>query len=118
MAGPNAEIMKKLQLAQAELEQSIEAIGPLVGIEDMVPSIGEIDIGASGQGQANHVIVDHYFVGSLRRIWAYASGAWRFVNITFTEEEGLAQIAFCSDRIDAWWDSGNKLTKLRCWKHF
>jgi hypothetical protein len=85
---------------------------------EMAPfEMAESAFGAGGSGTAKHVLLDHYFASLHRRLWAYAGGAWRGRNVSNTEEQGLAQVAFASNRVDAWWDSSNKLTILRCWKH-
>ena len=118
MAEVSVELMQQLEQAQAELARSIEAGGPPVAAEVAAPEIAEIRVGAAGSGKANHVLVDHYFTSSLRRLWVYAGTGWRYRNVTNAEEQGLAQVAFASDRVDAAWDSGNRLTMLRCWKHF
>ena len=116
MAEVSAEVMQQLEQAQAELAQSMEAGGPPVAAEVAAPEAAEVTFGAAGSGQAKHVLLDHYFTSSVRRLWAHAGGQWRYANVTDTEEQGLAQVAFASNRVDAWWDS-NKLKILRCWKH-
>jgi hypothetical protein len=117
MTEVSADVMQQLEQAQAELAQTMEAGGPPVAAEVAVPGIPQVTVGAAGSGQANHVLVDHYFTSSLRRLWAYAGGAWRYRNVSNTEEQGLAQVAFASNRVDAWWDNNNVLSLLRCWKN-
>jgi hypothetical protein len=113
----NAEIMQQLEQAQAKLAQSVEVEGPSAAPEVIASTSAEPTFGAAGSGQAKHVLLDHYFGSSFRRLWAYAGGAWRHANVTNTEEQGLAQVAFAANRVDAWWDNNNKLTILRCWKN-
>lgn len=117
MAEVSAEIMQQLEQAQAELAQSMEAGGPPAAPEVAVPEAAETIFGAAGSGQAKYVLMDHYFTSSTRRLWAHAGGGWRYANVSNTEEQGLAQVAFASNRVDAWWDTNNKLTILRCWKY-
>jgi hypothetical protein len=116
MAEVSAEIMQQLEQAQIELARSMEAGGPPTAPELTASASAEPIFGAAGSGQAKHVLLDHYFNSSFRRLWAYAGGAWRHANITNTEEQGLAQVAFAANRVDAWWDNNNKLRILRCWK--
>lgn len=117
MTEVTAEVERQLVEAQAELAQSMEAAGPPV--EEMAATEAlETVFAAAGGGQAKHILLDHYFTSALRRLWVYASGAWRYRNVTNIEEQGLAQVAFASDKVDAWWDSSNILKTLRCWKNF
>ena len=117
MTEVTGEEMKQLAEAQAELAQSMEADGPPV--EEMAATEAlETVFAAAGSGQAKHILLDHYFTSALRRLWVHAGGAWRNRNVTNIEEQGVAQVAFASDKVDAWWDSSNILKILRCWKHF
>jgi hypothetical protein len=112
-----AEVEQQLVEAQAELAQSMEADGPPV--EEMAATEAlKTVFGAAGSGQAKHILLDHYFTGALRRLWVHSGGAWRYRNVTNIEEQGLAQVAFASDRVDSWWDSSNILKIMRCWKNF
>ena len=108
--------MQQLEAAQAELE-SMDAGGPPV-LADVTALEAEPTFAAAGSGKAKHVLVDHYYTSSLRRLWVHAGGNWRYANITSTEEEGLAQVAYASKRVDAWWDGSKKLTTIRCWRSF
>lgn len=117
MTEVTGEEMKQLAEAQAELAQSMEAAGPPVEEMAATEALGTL-FGAAGSGQAKHILLDHYFNSALRRLWAHAGGAWRYRNVTNIEEQGLAQVAFASDRVDAWWDSSNILKIMRCFKHF
>ncbi len=117
MTEVTGEEMKQLAEAQAELAQSMEATGPPV--EEMAATEAlETVFAAAGSGQAKHILLDHYFTGALRRLWVHSGGAWRYRNVTNIEEQGLAQVAFASDRVDSWWDSSNILKIMRCWKNF
>ena len=111
-----AEVERQLVEAQAELAQSMEAAGPPVEEMAATEALGTL-FGGGGSGVAKHILLDHYFTSALRRLYVY-SGGWRYRNVTNVEEQGLAQVAFASNRVDAWWDSNNTLTILRCWKHF
>lgn len=117
MTEVTGEEMKQLAEAQAELAQSMEAAGPPVEEMAATEALGTV-FGAAGSGQAKHILLDHYFTSALRRLWVHAGGAWRHRNVTNIEEQGLAQVAFASDRVDSIWDSSNILKMLRCWKHF
>ena len=112
-----AEVEQQLVEAQAELAQSMEADGPPVEEMAATETLKTL-FGAAGSGQAKHILLDHYFTSALRRLWVHAGGAWRNRNVTNIEEQGVAQVAFASDKVDAWWDSSNILKILRCWKHF
>lgn len=117
MTEVTVEVEQQLVKAQAELAQSMEAAGPPV--EEMAATEAlETVFAAAGSGQAKHILLDHYFTSALRRLWVHAGGAWRHRNVTNIEEQGLAQVGFASNRVDAWWDSSNILKILRCWKHF
>jgi hypothetical protein len=117
MAEISSQVLKQLEQAQAALVQSIETAGPPVASEVAIPETAPAVVGAAGSGQAQHVLVDHYFTSSLRRLWAY-SGGWKYANITDAEEQGLAQVAFAASRVDVWWDDQNQLRQIRCWKTF
>ncbi len=120
MTDVTIEVEQQLVKAQAELAQSMEAAGPTgPPVEEMaaMEALGAV-FAAAGSGQAKHILLDHYFTSALRRLYVHAGGAWRNRNVTNIEEQGVAQVAFASDRTDAWWDSSNILKILRCWKHF
>lgn len=117
MTEVTAKVEQQLVEAQAELAQSMEAAGPPVEEMAATEALGTL-FGAAGSGQAKHILLDHYFNSAIRRLWAHAGGAWRYRNVTNTEEQGLAQVAFASDRVNAIWDSSNILKMLRCWKNF
>jgi hypothetical protein len=115
----SAEVLQQLEQAQADLMQRELTSGPPTAPEAMMqPAAAGTLFGAAGSGQAVHVLEDHYFTGSLRRIYVYAGNTWRYRNVTDAEEQGLAQVLFGSTRVDAWWDDSNVITMLRCWKTF
>lgn len=118
MTEVSMEVLQQLEAAQAALEQSFETNGPPISSEVASMEISQPSFGAAGSGVAKHLLVDHYTASSARRLWAYADNSWRNRNITTTEEQGLAQIAFAANRVDAWWDANNQITILRCWKSF
>ena len=117
MAEISPAIMQQLEAAQAAL-MSESATGPPVTAEVDESEVAAEMFGAAGSGQAAHVLLDHYFTGTTRRLWAHAGGAWRHADISSADEAGIAQVAFLASRNDAWWDASNKLTILRCWKSF
>lgn len=116
MAEVSAEVMQQLEKAQAELARPLAVAGPPP--EVAVPEVAELAVAAAGSGQAKYVLLDHYLTSSLRRLWIHADGAWRYRNVTNTEEQGVAQVAFASDNIQGSWDDKNVLWLLRCWKSF
>lgn len=117
MAQVSSEVLKQLEQAQAQVAYGLATGGPPVAAGVASESSAEPVFAAAGSDQAKHVLVDHYFTSSLRRLWAHAGGEWRYKNVTNTEEQGIAQVAFLADRVDAWWDNNNVLTILRCWKN-
>ena len=117
MADVSPEIMQQLEAAQAALGSEVAA-GPPVAAEVEEAKVETEMFGAAGSGKAAHVLLDHYFTSTARRLWAYAGGAWRHANVATADEAGIAQVAFLASRTDAWWDANNKLTILRCWKSF
>lgn len=112
-----AEVEQQLVEIQAELAQSMEADGPPVEEMAATEALGTV-FGAAGSGQAKHILMDHYFTSALRRLYVHSGGAWRYRNVTNIEEQGLAQVGFASDRVDASWNSSNILNFMRCWKNF
>lgn len=114
----STDVLQQLEMAQAQLAQSMEAgtppVSPVLGTSAGTQQV----FGAAGSDTAKHVLVDHYMTSSSRRLWAYADNGWRSRAITNTEEQGLAQIAYAANRVDVWWDNSNNLTIIRCWKTF
>ena len=114
----SAEVMQQLEAAQAAVVSSTTPEGPPVATE-VQPGSGDVfGFSASGSGQVTQVLVDHYFTGTSKFLWARAADAWRHAPLTSDDEQGIAQVAFSADRIDAWWNDSNKGTVLRCWKTF
>jgi hypothetical protein len=111
-------VMAQLEQAQVELTQSFETEGPPITAEVTATEVAAPTIGAAGSGQAQHVLMDHYFTSSTRRLWAHSEGAWRYQNVENIEEQGIAQVAYAANRVDVWWDSNNRLTLIRCWKNY
>jgi len=116
MAEVTQQELLQLEQAQAQLD-SFSAGGPPVATQVAAFEAAEPTFGAAGSGTAKHVLVDHYFTSSARYMWAHV-GKWRNHSIGNAEEQGLAQIACASNRVDVWWDGNDKLTIMRCWKHF
>jgi hypothetical protein len=108
------EILQQLEEAQSALEQSVVTEGPPIA----GPQMEETPITGAGSEQAKHLLVDHFFTSTVRRLWAFAGGAWRYHNIASAEEEGLGQVAFAADRVDVSWNDSNVLTFVRCWRTF
>jgi hypothetical protein len=118
MSEISAEIWAQLDEAQATLESLLEATGPMLPTEAAMPDVSGPLLGAGGYAVATNLMLDHYFTSPLRRVYAHASGAWRYRNVTATEEAGLMQVAFAADQIVVWWDASNQLTIIRCVKTF
>lgn len=118
MAEISAEVLQQLEQAQADLAVSYEAEGPMVEANVLAQAAAEPVFGAAGGGPAKHVLLDHYFNSTTRRLWAFADAAWRYRNVADADEQGVAQVAFLADRVDAWWDASNVLILIRCWKTF
>ncbi|ABM03464.1 hypothetical protein Ping_1672 [Psychromonas ingrahamii 37] len=116
MSEISLEIMQQLENAQVSLAQSMVAGGPPMTAGSTTPNLAETTFGAAGSGQAKYLLLDHYTTSSTRILWAH-SGDWRSANVTNTEEQGLAQVAFAANRVDVWWDNSNKITLMRCWKN-
>jgi hypothetical protein len=110
------DVMRELDEAAADLRREIEMGGPPLTVEVGAAAPG--GVGAAGCAEAQHVLLDHHFTSSLRRLWVYADGAWRHRNVGVAEEQGLVQVAYAADRVDACWNDGNELTTLRCWRGF
>lgn len=108
------EIIRELDEAAANVKQEIQMGGPPLTIE-MEAAGG---VGATGCKEAQHVLLDHHFTGTLRRLWVYADGAWRHRDVGVAEEQGVIQVAYAANRVDACWNDSNELTMLRCWKGF
>ena len=71
----------------------------------------------SGSANAQYLLVDHFFGGSSGTFWAYASGAWHGATTTEPgDEQGIAQVAFASNQVEADWADSGELTLVRCWK--
>jgi hypothetical protein len=72
-----------------------------------------------GAATASYLLVDHYFGGSAGTFWAYDGSQWHPAGTNQpADEEGIAQVAFASNRVDVDWDDGsNALTLARCWKY-
>jgi hypothetical protein len=110
------DLLAEIEAAEAAVEPWMTEVGPLptgLSVEAAEPLAA-----AAGCAAALHVTVDHYFTSPLRRLMAYAGGAWRYRNVTATEEAGLAQVAMAADQIVVCWDTGNQLTLMRCVKTF
>jgi len=116
MAEVSAEIMRQLEQAQANLAQNSEKAGSPLAAEGAVPEAAAAR--SSGNGVANYVLLDYYFTNSVRQLWTYSNGAWRYQDVPNIGEKDLVQIAFMSDKVECSWDHDNKLTFLRCSKNF
>jgi hypothetical protein len=73
---------------------------------------------APGSANAQYLLLDHYVGGSYGTLWAYASGAWHSSTTNEpSDEEGIAQVAFASNAVEADWNNTGQLSLLRCWKY-
>jgi hypothetical protein len=110
------DLLAEIEAMEATVEPWMAEVGPVpteLSIEAAEPLAA-----AAGCAAALHVMVDHYFTSPLRRLMAFAGGAWRYRNVTATEEAGLAQVAMAADQVVVCWDTGNQLTLVRCVKTF
>lgn len=74
-------------------------------------------VAPTGSANAQYLIVDHFFGGSSGTFWAYASGAWHGATTAEPgDEQGIAQVAFASNQVEADWADSGALTLVRCWK--
>ena len=122
---PSAEVIKQLDEATAARETAA-ASGQPAPPEPRRPkeaTLGEVagngaPSPAAGNATANYLLADHYLGGSAGTLWAYASGAWHGATAAQpSDEAGIEQVAFASNRVDASWNDANNLTLLRCWKY-
>lgn len=73
---------------------------------------------AAGSANAQYLLLDHYVGGSYGTLWAYASGAWHSSTTNEPgDEQGIAQVAFASNAVEADWNANGELWLLRCWKY-
>jgi hypothetical protein len=73
---------------------------------------------AAGSANAQYLLLDHYVGGSYGTLWAYASGAWHSSTTNEPgDEQGIAQVAFASNAVEADWNDTGQLWLLRCWKY-
>ena len=114
----SAEVLAQLDEAQAAIEPMLELAGPPLLAEIAMPEPTEPVSAAAGCALAQHVLLEHYFTGPARRLYAHAGGGWRVRNVTSTEEAGLAQVAFAADRVMVCWNVNSQLTVMRCYKTF
>lgn len=72
----------------------------------------------AGSANAQYLLLDHYVGGSYGTLWAYASGAWHSSTTNEPgDEQGIAQVAFASNAVEADWIDDGELWLLRCWKY-
>lgn len=73
---------------------------------------------AAGSANAQYLLLDHYVGGAYGTLWAYASGAWHSSTTNEPgDEQGVAQVAFASNAVEADWTDTGQLWLLRCWKY-
>jgi hypothetical protein len=118
MVEVSAAVMRQLEEAQARLAATTVTAGPPILTALTEVRAPETPVGGAGSATAQHVIVDHYFMAGVARIWVFAGGEWRYRDVACGDEEGIAQVAFAATRVDASWDSSNVVSVLRCWKTF
>ncbi len=108
----------------AELEQISAKITVLPGEEGLgmpfsgIEELSETTFGVAGCGQAQHLALDHQFIGTQKRFYVFAGGSWHYQNISTTDEAGLVQVAYASDRVAVCWDTGGLLKMVRCFRDF
>lgn len=115
MAEMTAEIIHQLEMAQARLGTGTLQAPALAPVAAAGPAVVT---GTAGGGTVQYVLVDHDPGGAFRRLWAYCANAWHYRDVTNADEQGIAQVAYAANRVDAYWDANDQITLLRCWKNF
>lgn len=120
---PSAEVLSKLQQATAA-HRGAQATRPVTAPPVRVPKQPTIIAGSAtsqapaGNATATYLLVDHYFGGSAGTFWGYDGTQWYGASTSEpADEQGIAQVAFASNRVDIDWDDSNTLTVVRCWKY-
>lgn len=112
----SAEALAQLAEAEAAIEAELEMEGPPV--PEAAVGFGGETVGAAGAGTAKYLLADHSFTSGYRRFWANAGGGWRWRTTTTSDEYGIIQVAYASNRVDVWWNASNQIYQVRCWKIF
>ncbi|OEU69907.1 MAG: hypothetical protein BA863_07800 [Desulfovibrio sp. S3730MH75] len=69
-----------------------------------------------GCGYATYALIDYYFAGTSRILWAYAGNRWRYRRIAKHEVAGIVKLLNESKRLYVCWN-GNQITFVRGWKN-
>ena len=92
-------------------------------ITEMAEELVFKEVGAWKKDWAKIVALTEYFAGPFpedlpfpRKLSVLAGGDWRTRSVSDTEMQGLVQVAFAADKIEASWDDSNFITRLSCWK--
>ncbi len=112
----NPEVMQKLEEAQAHLAQQPIIEGPPIKENALMQEEVGQTFGQAGSGAAQHILIDHYFTSSLRRLWVYADNAWRNRVVNDEALKGIVQTAFDAKSVHIWWNVNNQITLMRCRK--
>jgi hypothetical protein len=122
---PSPDVLHKLEQATAR-RGGAQGTRPGVAAPPLVrPSKQPTVVGGApgglppGGATASYLLVDHFFGGSAGTFWAYDGSQWHPAGTNQpADEQGIAQVAFASNRVDINWDdSSNALTLARCWKY-
>ncbi|OEU69904.1 MAG: hypothetical protein BA863_07785 [Desulfovibrio sp. S3730MH75] len=82
----------------------------MYAIGKIIPSVEK------GCGYATYSLIDYYFEGTNRILWAYAGNGWRYKRIAEHEVAGIVKLLSESRRLYVCWD-GNQITFVRGWKN-
>ncbi|MGM0445127.1 MAG: hypothetical protein ACQEQH_01845 [Bacillota bacterium] len=110
------EVMQKLEEAQAHLAHQTTIEGPPIEEKDLVQGKVGKTFEQAGSGAAKHILIDHYFTSSLRRLWVYSDNAWRNRVINDEDLKGIVKTIFKAKSMQIWWDANNQITLIRCRK--
>lgn len=98
---------------RSQLEQSPAARALAAELEPSTPGTAASTI---SRAEATHLTLDHYVTSGIYRLHVRAGGDWRYCDVDAAGEQGIAQLAFMSDIVEAEWDENNHIRLLRCWK--
>ncbi|HEY4049825.1 MAG TPA: hypothetical protein VGM27_23435 [Acidobacteriaceae bacterium] len=118
---PSAEVINKLQAATATINKQYESAQalPAPPLKEPTTANGSLaPAGTAGNAVAKYLLVDHYFGATSGTFWGYDGTTWRAASETQpSDEQGLPQVAFASNRVDIYWNASDALTIARCWKY-
>lgn len=69
-----------------------------------------------GCGYATYALIDYYFTGNTRVLWAYVGGNWKYKIVAEPEVAGIVKLLNESKRLYLCWN-GRQITFVRGWKN-